>query len=45
LTLLVTQPESATAAHGFHHTSANIHGFTPAPTSTPLIRAPRWPGS
>jgi hypothetical protein len=30
--MLVTQPESATAAHGFRYSSANIYGFTPAPT-------------
>ena len=34
-TLLVIQPESATAADGLHETSANIYGFTPALTPPP----------
>jgi len=32
-TVLVTQPESATAADGFRYSSANFYGFAPAPTA------------
>ena len=38
-TVLVTQPESATATDGSRYSSANIYGFTPALTHALLGRS------
>ena len=42
-TLLVTQPESATAADGFRYSSANFYGFAPAPTKDSRPETKRRP--